>query len=675
MTDLEKYERNELLDINTLSETSAVIFNRFSIFFNKPLKNLDIPGAKAFKVEDKVSVERNLFAYVADLTYLPRASNTLLLKNSQIKGLLPYITSSFFSIDNYTYFAVIYEKPLGGKVFPNIDAEVEPINEFDFIKTYAVPLINTLKALTEKGICHRAIRPDNLFFMDGEKTEVVLGDFITSPAAFYQPAVFETIESMQCTPLGRSAGTIKNDIYALGVTFLFLLLGENPHKKLSDKELLQQKLFKGSYATLVGGVKIPLSIMELLRGVLLDNEANRWGIDSLDLWTSGRRLTPLQYKSSESAQRPIFFNGRDYYEKRSLSQAIIDKPEEGFKLVSEKTFIDWVKRGLNDEKLSKRIENCITFYSNISKEGNLIKYIVCAKVALMLDEKAPIRYKNFSFFPESLSDLIYYGFKQNKGLDVIAEVLKHNLIEDWFERAGESSHLRNKYLTIKTIAANKNLGMGLERCLYDLNNTAPCISPIFINDVAYELKQVLECLENIAIKMKKKYPMDNHIAAFISSKLDKKAAGQLDALNSKNTILATAGLINVYSLLQLRYGPKKLPNLTCWLGYFVDPVIESYYSKNRRDRIKRALPGVIKSGHIYELNSLVDHIDERTKDKLGYDKAIKDLNAVSKSLAIFSRGDKERKEMATYFGHQIASIIGTGCAMFTMMFLLLSKLL
>jgi hypothetical protein len=151
--------------------------------------------------------------------------------------------------------------------------------------------------------------------------------------------------------------------------------------------------------------------MELLRGVLLDNEANRWGIDSLDLWASGRRLTPLQYKSSESAQRPIFFNGRDYYEKRSISQAIIDKPEEGFKLVSEKTFIDWVKRGLNDEKLSKKIESCMTFYSNVSKEGNLIKYIVCAKVALMLDEKAPIRYKNFSFFPESLSDLIYYGFK------------------------------------------------------------------------------------------------------------------------------------------------------------------------------------------------------------------------------------------------------------------------
>jgi hypothetical protein len=38
-------------------------------------------------------------------------------------------------------------------------------------------------------------------------------------------------------------------------------------------------------------------------------------------------------------------------------------------------------------------------------------------------------------------------------------------------------------------------------------------------------------------------------------------------------------------------------------------------------------------------------LDERTKDKLGYDQAIKDLNAISKSLAIFSKGDikKEKK--------------------------------
>ena len=50
------------------------------------------------------------------------------------------------------------------------------------------------------GLTHRAIRPDNLFFLDEAREILVMGDCVTAPAGFHQPPLLEPIERTMASP-------------------------------------------------------------------------------------------------------------------------------------------------------------------------------------------------------------------------------------------------------------------------------------------------------------------------------------------------------------------------------------------------------------------------------------------------------------------------------------------
>ena len=130
--------------------------------------------------------------------------------------------------------AVIYGRPLGGRLVSVIASGEIQVNEYDIQSRIIEPLIQAVSALDARNIRHRSIRPKNLFFMDEEKEELVLGDFMTAPEGFDQPIVFETIERGMASPGGRGEGGIGEDLYALGVTLVFLIQGANPVSNLND---------------------------------------------------------------------------------------------------------------------------------------------------------------------------------------------------------------------------------------------------------------------------------------------------------------------------------------------------------------------------------------------------------------------------------------------------------
>src|SRR3546814_7561845 len=66
-------------------------------------------------------------------------------------------------------------------------------------------------------------------------------------------------------PEGRGYGGPEDDYYALGVLVLVLLCGGNPVPGLSEHELVEAKISKGSYAALVGETRLSLPMVEVLR--------------------------------------------------------------------------------------------------------------------------------------------------------------------------------------------------------------------------------------------------------------------------------------------------------------------------------------------------------------------------------------------------------------------------
>ena len=66
------------------------------------------------------------------------------------------------------------------------------------------PLIGVLADMRDKDIVHGNIRPANLFDGGSRNVErVILGECLASPASYFQPALYETIDRAMTSPIGR----------------------------------------------------------------------------------------------------------------------------------------------------------------------------------------------------------------------------------------------------------------------------------------------------------------------------------------------------------------------------------------------------------------------------------------------------------------------------------------
>src|SRR3546814_9576894 len=82
------------------------------------------------------------------------------------------------------------------------------------------------------------------------------------------------------------------------------------------------KITKGSYAALVGETRLSLPMVEVQRGLLCDDPDERWRHDDLQLWLSGRHLSPKQALLPPKAARLFPFEGEEYNNTSALSSAL-----------------------------------------------------------------------------------------------------------------------------------------------------------------------------------------------------------------------------------------------------------------------------------------------------------------------------------------------------------------
>ena len=189
---------------------------------------------------------------------------------------------------------VIYETPLGGRVIEQLARKAVKITEYDISHRLVEPVCRALQRLDEMGYSHRAIRPNNIFFLDAEMTELVLGDFMTSPPGYDQPLMYEPIERAMASPAGRGDGGTRDDIFALGATIVPIILGHNPVARMKADDLIRSRLEHGSYTTLCGNSRIPLPLMEPLRALLNDDPRLRWDLHQITDWLTGEKAHPVK---------------------------------------------------------------------------------------------------------------------------------------------------------------------------------------------------------------------------------------------------------------------------------------------------------------------------------------------------------------------------------------------
>lgn len=658
------------------TKTYTVVRDRFRVYPGRPMPLLDLPSAKAFAAVDMTTPDHKVFALVCRPDLPICVANLSVLRNMKSEGLLPLVEAgtAFWPLFDAKTMILIYAQPLGGRVMGNTStARIIPAEEAEFISHWARPLLIGINDLSVRGVTHRAIRPDNLFYMDAEKTHVVWGDCISCPPAYDQPDTFETIETSMCMPEGRGIGTTANDLYSFGATLVCLSLGHNPVARLSDQELMDLKIKKGSYAALIGEERISLSLIELLRGLLADNPEQRWNISSTEMWMDGRRMTPIQSRGNKNSQRPFLFNGIEYFSYRDLALAFTRNWEMAADAIRSEKLTIWVKRGFEDTATADEIGKAINAANiNFSIRERQDDYLV-ARVCMLLDRKAPLRMRQWCFMPEALGTVMAATMMQQKDIKPLIGIITTGYLENWYEYQHDKV-ARQSVKNLQMILQKPELGMGIERCLYELNDGLPCQSPMIVREYIDDVRKLLPALESISKKADpRSWPLDRHISAYIAAKFGTKVAEQLTAINRPKASVATGGMLSLLAMLQWTFGPEHLYALCSWIGGLVSPIIKSYHNREKQQQMEKELPRYIRRGNLADLYKFLDNKEDRVLDDNDFVRAQNEYAEISAEIEYLDGSRTEREEYGYLLGNQMASVLSFSIAVLTMFVLLLKR--
>jgi hypothetical protein len=660
-----------------------VVRDRFTIYCDRQIPALDMPNALAYEVADRKQEGRPLYALVCKPEMPSRISVMRVLKGLEIPSILHMVdwgVAEWPPIDRKCVI-VIYNRPMGGRVMDSMAGTFKRIPDHQFARMIIKPIADGLVEMALKGVAHRAIRPDNLYFMDEARTKIVLGDCVTSIPAHDQPVVVEPIESAMAIPTGRGGGSYADDMYSFGASVLMLAIGRNPLQGTPDAEIIKRKIQTGSYATLVGDERMQVSLIECLRGLLTDDPEQRWQAGNIDLWLNGKRLTPIQAKAEPQSQRPLRFADMEFHSIRPLSYAMYQNWDKAISIITDGTLEIWIRRGLELNDLADGIATAIKS-SNAMAGGNKsdMEDLIVSRVLMLMDPRMPIRHRDFRTFIDGFGQSLAIAMLRKQKLQAHTDFINRDLWRHWIaaqgKQAAENQQFENVFRDLKNYLKDPNSGAGIERCVYELNEWQPCMSPLIEAQYVMEVKGVLPALDSAAKAANTKlWPVDRHVAAFMRARYAKGTGTQIDAMNDSRPDRATIGMLSVLAIVQWRLGPEALFNLASWVGGLMGPVINSYQNRNRRKDIEKELPKMVRKGNLAELYNFLDNPEERQRDAEGFNWAKTEYASAEKMIYDLEYGQVDRQESAIKTGRQWGAGVAFVIMLLTVMFTLLAKLL
>ncbi|HER27101.1 MAG TPA: hypothetical protein ENI69_08330 [Rhodospirillales bacterium] len=639
--------------------------DQYLIDADDPLHDLDTPSAKAFAVRDRNDQDAHLFALICTPGLPTRMSLMYQLRLDDTPGSLPLLEwgTVFWPPINQETMVVIYRRPLGGNVANVIDAGDFKINEYEVQETFIEPMYRTIKSFSNRGIFHREIRVDNLYFMDQERLEVVLGDCVTCPPGFDQPGVYESLERNMSSQAGRGIGNSADELYALAVTVVALVVGREKIEKIDADEVIYSKIENGSYTALVGKQKMVNVLMEPLRGMLTDNPGERWDFPEVDLWLDGKRQTPMQRKFSNKIENPFLFMDREFRNPRSLAHAFSKNIGKAAIAIKEDELDLWLRRTTDEGELADQIKSTVDLARTHSGNFRGSDPYLVARACIQLDPAAPVRYKDVAFIPESIGAVLAVELLRKGNMDAVTQALNYALPEIWFKMTSEitrdpaSLDHESTFGRIRTYLQNRSIGFGAERCLYELNTSLPCLSPLVKDQYVTEIVDLLPALDDIADSVDNKLdPFDDHVVAFIAARFKEHIEPHLQALSEEKRASQLIGMLSLMAFMQWKLKIESLFALSSWIGGLLGPTVKTYYSRTTRGDIEGEMPQIVRKGSMPELFNLIDNADKRAIDANGYVVARNDYALAEEQILEIQETDLSSKEKTLEIGQRYGAI-------------------
>jgi serine/threonine protein kinase len=233
-----------------------------------------------------------------------------------------------------------------------------PIKDTAKLKYFVGQIIEGLNQLhNELRIIYQDLKPENIYFLDAQKSTLVLGDFGIS--GVLEPGKNEATVTANATTvyaapeLGRT-GNEKNaivgpavDYFALGITMLHLWDGTTPFKGIPEAE--RSRLIRNEE------VKFPQDMsaecVKLIQGLIDPLPKSRWGNQHVKKWLAGESLETIVRKTSITYEPRMFNETENYANPAELAELMDKYPDKGKQYLFNNILAPWIEKSGNDSLL------------------------------------------------------------------------------------------------------------------------------------------------------------------------------------------------------------------------------------------------------------------------------------------------------------------------------------
>jgi eukaryotic-like serine/threonine-protein kinase len=647
------------------SALAVPLGTKHQILPDHPLPTFNVDGALAYRAIGLRDGTREYFALVCDPAVPARFDVALQLIETDPSGLMEILNAG--PVDwppaRGRRLAMVYAVPGGPRVVRNLKVPREPIAEEMVVRALMRPAVTSLRNLATRGIVHGAVRPDNMFFADTTGGSILLGDCVTAPSGFRQPAMFEPIERAQAERAGRGPGSWADDLFALGVSLLWLSVGQNPVPDLDEAELMAQRIDRGTYATYIVDARLPTGLHEILRALLADDPRQRPTLKEMEQWVATRRITMKQMPPPRRAARPIEFDGNVYAAPRLLAHAMAGNPALASLLVESGDVERWLRRSVLDDSRADVVHAAFVSASAAGGSSSSVPDRIIARAIAAVDPSGPIRYKGRAVMPQGIGTALQSAMASGEDPQPIVEVITGGLVGFWVGAQLESRQDLNGLVQIfdqlRVIVDRGVVGYGTERVMYELCPQAPCLSPILGGSHAGSPFELLALLNEIGTSPGRALePMDRHVAGFLMARHRKIDDRYFTVLGPGSTPAKRAlGILAILADTQRQFGPENLRGLCQWMLPSMRPAIDRFRGVENRKRLAADLSAVAEGGDLMKMLAVIDDPKVLRDDGRAFDAARMRYTEINDEIATLQASVNKPDLVARTDGRQTTAVI------------------
>jgi hypothetical protein len=673
-----------VVDRTYSGEADKAVFNdEIEIFPNQRIAKYDQGLVLAYEARlVDTSATGKYFAMVCERHLIPRASKGPSFAGVANPSLVRLVASGpiYWPPTQGERYIFVYEDNLGNPLMQNGKFNGLGLKHDLAMSAVIRPMVNVLLDLRDADLAHGAIRPSNMFDGGNQSLErVVLGECLSTPPSYAQPVVFEPVERALCDPIAKSLPRQEDDLYAFGVSLAMILRSKDPLQGLNDEEIIRQKLEQGSYGAMTGKDRFTGAILELLRGLLYDDRAQRWAIEDVLSWLDGQRLSPKQAAKRKKASRPVHFNGERYFRPSLLAMDLNKNQAEAMQILDNGNLDQWIDRSLEDSMTRNRMDAAMEIVQEQSRGVGYWDKILC-RIAIALDPDSPIRYKKLSLHPEGVAYAMAEAFVLKHDLSPFIDIVNLQIVSYWLNSQQDVrvdvGSLVTKFDSCRAFLRQQNLGYGVERCLYFLNSECPCLSDKLTEFYVRTPEDLMQAFEEISASPRRPDMfLDRHIIAFLSVKERKVVDPFLPELNSQEYFLKVMANIKCLATIQKRLQLGTFPGICSWVADILDPVYERFHDRELREKLKARVHKLKEGGDISKIAGLLDNPETIRRDMVAFRKAMQEYHDLREEhVKLSSKLDKPEsfgkstgREVAAVFSAMLSGVIIFGFIFFFLM--------